>query len=96
MNELFISITNLMKFFGKNSSNKSNIKLLCSDICSEMNKFNRDKTLSNLLKVPNEDVKLSVVKCFYSINVEELEQEELSLIYKQLSFMSSITGKMIV
>ena len=93
LNDLFISITQLMSFFGRNSQNNSKIKNICKETCSEMNKLNRDNALSNILKIPNENVKLSVVRCFYFMNVEELEPEELSIIYKQLTFISSINGK---
>ena len=93
LNDLFISITQLMSFFGRNSQNNSKIKNICKETCSEMNKLNRDDALSNILKIPNENVKLSVVRCFYFMNVEELEPEELSMIYKQLTFISSINGK---
>ena len=84
-----------MSFFGRNSQNKSPISKKCVDICSEMNNLNRDVALTNCLLLPNEDVKLSIVNCFFSIQVEQLEPEELTAIYKQLTYLSSINGKMI-
>ena len=82
-----------MSFFGENSRNNSSIGYICKDIASEMNKLNRDEGLANALILPNEDVKLSVVKCYYAINVEELEPEEIASIYRQLGYISTIAGK---
>ena len=93
INELYISLINLMSFFGENSRNNSSIGYICKDIASEMNKLNRDEGLANALILPNEDVKLSVVKCYYAINVEELEPEEIASIYRQLGYISTIAGK---
>ena len=93
INELYISIINLMSFFGENSKNNSPIGYICKDIASEMNKLNRDAGLANALVLPNEDVKLSVVKCYYAVNVEELEPEEIASIYRQLGYISTIAGK---
>ena len=95
VNNMVISISRLMSFFGRNSQNKSPISKKCVDICSEMNNLNRDVALTNCLLLPNEDVKLSIVNCFFSIQVEQLEPEELTAIYKQLTYLSSINGKMI-
>ena len=95
INNLIISITRLMSFFGKNSQIASPIQKKCKDICLEMNNLKRDTALTNCLLLPNEDVKLSIVECFFSIEVEQLEPEELTSIYKQLSYLSSINGKMI-
>ena len=94
MNNFFISITRLMSFFGYHSQTKSPIQAKCEDICNEMNNLKRDEALTNCFLLPDENVKLSVAECFYSINVEQLEPEELIAIYKQLTFLSSITGKM--
>ena len=95
INNLIISITRLMSFFGKNAQIASPIQKKCKDICLEMNNLKRDTALTNCLLLPNEDVKLSIVECFFSIEVEQLEPEELTSIYKQLSYLSSINGKMI-
>ena len=93
INELYISLINLMSFLGENSRNNSQIGYICKDIASEMNKLNRDDGIANALILPNEDVKLSAVKCYYAVNVEELEPEEISSIYRQLGYISSIAGK---
>ena len=72
INNLIISITRLMSFFGKNSQIASPIQKKCKDICLEMNNLKRDTALTNCLLLPNEDVKLSIVECFFSIEVEQL------------------------
>lgn len=95
INNLIISITRLMSFFGQNSQIASPIQKKCKDICQEMDNLKRDAALTNCLLLPNEDVKLSTVECLFSIEVEQLEPEELASIYKQLSFLASINGKMI-
>ena len=96
INSLYISLIDLMSFFGENSLENSPfcpIGKICSDIASEMNKLNRDNGLANALFLPNEDVKLSVVKCYYGVKVEELEPEEIASIYRQLGYISTIAGK---
>ena len=93
INSLYISLIDLMSFFGENSLENSPfcpIGKICSDIASEMNKLNRDNGLANALFLPNEDVKLSVVKCYYGVKVEELEPEEIASIYRQLGYISTI------
>ena len=94
INDLFTSMTRLMSIFGKYAHLQLPVSSRCQDICDEMNNLERDTGLTYVLSLPNEDVKLSVMQCFYSVDINSLDPEELINIYKQFKNLSSMSSKM--
>ena len=43
-----------------------------------MNENHREKALFNCLEIPNDEVRLAVVRCLYNVPLTELDDEEIS------------------
>ena len=65
LHRLFISVIQLIEFFCIKEMDKSTpeIAILCDSISSTLNANDREGLLFNCLEIPNDSVKLAVVKC---------------------------------
>lgn len=57
-----------------------NQNLLFEGISMDLNNNNREDSLFNCLNMPNDDVKLAVVKCLFVVPLDELDIDEISKI----------------
>lgn len=74
--ELFIRIINLIEYFSRQAvQNKTNN--LFQAISSTLNDNEREACLFNCLAVPDDDVKLSVVKCLFVVPVDDFSYGEI-------------------
>lgn len=82
--ELFIRIINLIEFFCRQAVENEQNNLF-SAIAENLNNDNREAALFNCLMVPNDEVRLTVVRCLFVVPEDQLDSEELSQ-------LCSITG----
>ena len=74
-----ISIINIVEFICREaSSNQKND--LFNEMSAALNESDnsREQALFNCLEVPDDDVKLAVVKCLFVINIEDIDSAEIS------------------
>lgn len=74
-----ISIINIVEFICREaSSNQKND--LFSEMSAALNESDnsREQALFNCLEVPDDDVKLAVVKCLFVINIDDIDSAEIS------------------
>ena len=86
LHKMFIAIIELIMFFSCKAVDHNNIdiKNLCSSISKTLNANHREDLLFNCLEIPNDSVKLAVVKCLDKIPVEEIDIEETGHIVRIL------------
>jgi hypothetical protein len=86
LHRLFISVIQLIEFFCIKEMDKSTpeIAILCDSISSTLNANDREGLLFNCLEIPNDSVKLAVVKCLDKIPVDEIDIEETGHIVRIL------------
>lgn len=60
------------------------------EISNQLNTDNREQYLFNCLKVPSDDVRLSVVMCLNNVPLSELEIDEISYLIKVLGSCKNI------
>lgn len=89
VNELFVSIINLMKYFclEANINKKNN---LFDEISDSLNTSNREDALFNCLIIPDDDVRLAVVQCLFVVPLDEFDLEEIGQITKIMSACTNI------
>lgn len=91
VNELFISIINLMRFFCLEAEQNEKNKLFDA-ISYSLNKNRREEGLFNCLGVPDDDVRLAVVKCLYVVPLDELERDEIDQVTAIMNNCSNIAA----
>lgn len=79
--ELFIRIIDLIEFFCRESIENKKNKLF-EQIAQNLNDNNRETALFNCLTVPDDGVRLAVVKCLFVVPEEQFDSEELYQICK--------------
>lgn len=86
LHKLFIAIIELIMFFSCKAVDHINpeIKSLCISISRTLDANHREDLLFNCLEIPNDSVKLAVVKCLDKIPVEEIDIEETGHIVRIL------------
>ena len=78
---LFISIIELIEYFCLEAENyEMNQNKIFDGISSDLNDIGREAALFHCLAMPNDDVKLAVVKCLFVVPLDELEIDEISKI----------------
>ena len=96
LHRLFIAIIQLIQFFSSKGTEKdtSEIKTLCMSISITLNANHREDLLFNCLEIPNDSVRLAVVKCLDRIPVNEIDIEETGHIVRILgSYKNLGVGK---
>ena len=79
--ELFISVINLITYFCREADNSDELGNFIFDTISEsLNENGREDALFKCLAVPNDDVKLAVVKCLFVVPLDELDEPEIKQI----------------
>ena len=53
-----------------------NLYNIYSEVCSKMDKKEREAALFNVLKVPNDDVKIAVVSCLFYVPINQFNKSE--------------------
>jgi hypothetical protein len=76
VNKLFISIIQLIRFCCVEADQNSENDLF-DLISAELNELNREDALFNALNIPNDNVKLAVVRCLYVVPLDEFEDDEI-------------------
>ena len=88
LHELFVSIIDLIRFFSEKSVEENTqspvIQEICKQVSNTLNSNNREEHLFNCLEIPNDSVKLAVVKCLDKIPIEEIDIEETGHIVRIL------------
>jgi uncharacterized protein Smg (DUF494 family) len=51
-------------------------------VCERLNESEREKALFNCLQVPNDEVRLEVVKCLFNVPLDEFDVDEVAEIVK--------------
>jgi hypothetical protein len=91
VSELFISIINLITYFCLEAENYADNKNKIFDgISSDLNDNGREASLFASLGMPNDDVKLAVVKCLFVVPLDELDIDEISKIVAIVSQCQNI------
>jgi hypothetical protein len=89
VNELFISIIHLMRYFcleaDQNQANE-----LFDDISQSLNDNHREDALFKCLIIPDDEVRLAVVECLFVVPLDEFDSEEIARITKIMSSCSNI------
>lgn len=88
LHKLFISIINLIKFFSGKAveiSPHTQIVEICKNISNALNNNNREEHLFHCLEIPNDDVKLAVVRCLDKVPLDEIDMEEIGYIVRVLA-----------
>ena len=84
---MFISIITLTEFIcreaGSNTSNDLFYEI--SNAMNDNEECEREQALFNCLEVPDDDVKLAVVRCLFAINSEGFEVNEIAQICNVMS-----------
>ena len=77
--DLIISIIRLVEFICREASSNTQNELFY-EISAALNdsENSREQALFNCLEIPNDDVKLAVVKCLFVINIEDIDSSEIS------------------
>ena len=79
--ELFIRIINLIEFFCREAVENTQNKLF-EQIAENLNTNNRETALFNCLMVPDDGVRLAVVRCLFVVPEDQFDSEELYQICK--------------
>lgn len=88
LHRLFIAIINLIKFFSGKAvevSQHTQIIEICKNISNALNNNNREEHLFHCLEIPNDDVKLAVVRCLDKVPLDEIDMEEIGYIVRVLA-----------
>lgn len=88
MHSMFISIIKLIYFFQKNSYKQIPIQNICGSVCADLNEQNRDVYICSALSIPNDLVKLAIVKCLFWVESSQLSSEEINMVYSQIKNIS--------
>ena len=89
VNDLFKSIIRLVELICRQASvNKKNS--LFQTISSNLDDCQREQALFNCLEIPNDDVRLAVVKCLFVIPIREFQMSEIAHITKIMSNCNNI------
>ena len=89
VNELFISIINLVRYCClEEQTNDQNS--LFDQLSAHMNNMGRETVLFNCLMIPDDLVKLAVVQCIFVVPLDEFESDEISQLAKIISSTSNI------
>jgi len=89
VNELFISIIRLIRFFCLEAESNEQNKLF-EAISSSLNDNNREAALFNCLNIPDDGVKLAVVECLFVVPLEEYDFQEVEHITKVMAGCNNI------
>lgn len=84
VHNLFISSIRLINFFAvefeilevKGGRDQQLLKSKYEAVCSQLNNNSRETALFRCLEVPNDEVRLEVVKCLFNVPIRELDAEE--------------------
>lgn len=79
--ELLIRIINLIEYFCLQAA-ENQVNTLFNAIAQSLNNNNRETALFNCLAIPDDDVRLAVVKCLYVVPVDQFDSDEISQICK--------------
>jgi hypothetical protein len=91
MIQFFIRAINLIEFFCRQAvENKQNS--LFAAIAESLNNNNRETALFNCLTVPDDGVRLAVVKCLFVVPIEQFDTEEINQICLILSKSVNISA----
>lgn len=77
--ELFIRIINLIEYFCRQAVENTENPLFTA-IALSLNNNNRETALFNCLAVPDDGVRLAVVKCLFVVPLEQFDTEEITQI----------------
>jgi hypothetical protein len=91
VHNLFIAIIKLMSFFCRQLATRKlhdeqpQLTQKYEGVCLALNENSREEALFNCLEVPNDDVRIEVVRCLFNVPLEELDVDEIAQIIKMLS-----------
>lgn len=93
VSHLFVAIINLMQFvclkseLGKHGGGKG----LFEDFAKSLDRQGREQALLNCLAVPDDNVRLAVVKCLYVVPLDQFDEKEIEQIVKTISQCGDIS-----
>lgn len=91
MNDLLISIINLIELICKEAARKvKKTHVYFKEISDNLNENDREKFLFNCFSIPNDKVKLALVNCILQVPLRELDIEEINYLMKVISESKNI------
>jgi len=87
-NELFISIIKLMEYFCLES--ESTLNDLFDEISQSLDQNKREDALFNCLAIPDDHVRLAVVRCLYVVPLDEFDADEIEKITSIMTTCNNI------
>ena len=76
--ELFISVINLVIYFCTEADNvEATGNTIFDGVSESLNQNGREDALFKSLAIPNDEVKLAVVKCLFVVPLDELDLDEI-------------------
>ena len=88
-NALFISIIELMEYFCLESE-RADQNHLFDEISQSLNQNKREDALFNCLAIPDDGVRLAVVRCLYVVPLDEFDSEEIERITSIVTMCNNI------
>ena len=91
-NDLFISIIELMEYFCLESERTDDQNHLFDEISQSLNQNHREEALFNCLAIPDDSVRLAVVRCLYVVPLDEFDSEEIERITSIVTTCNNIAA----
>lgn len=90
--ELLIRIINLMEYFCRVSQKLKSVNPLFDDVSDSLNDLEREAALFNCLAVPDDGVRLSVVKCLFVVPINDYETPEIEQVLSIMAKCQDISA----
>lgn len=89
VHQLFIAIIDLFNLFCEEGENPDAPPIF-GTVSQSLNESGREIALFNCLQVPNDEVRLAVVRCLNNVPLSEFDNEEIATLNKLLGSYKNI------